>query len=42
MFLTYVTRVDEREVLILYFKHIDVFLLFSVFPVQLPLCGQSK
>ena len=28
MFLTYVIKVDEREVLRLYFKHICVLLLF--------------
>ena len=32
MFLTYVIKVDKREVLRLYFKHINVLLLFSVFP----------
>ena len=37
MFLTYVIKVDEREVLRLYFKHIHVLLLFLVFPGKLPL-----
>ena len=31
MFLTYVIKVDKREVLRLYFKHIHVLLLFLVF-----------
>ena len=42
MFLTYVIKVDKREVLRLYFKHIYVLLLFSVFQVKLPLCSQSE
>ena len=32
----------EREILRLYFKHIRVLLLFSVFPGKLSLCSQSK
>ena len=39
MFLKYVMKVDKKEVHILYFKHIDVLLLFLVFPGKLPLCG---
>ena len=31
MFLTYVTKVDDREVIRLYFKHIHVLLLVLVF-----------
>ena len=37
MVLTYVIRVDKREVLRLYFKHIHMLLLFLVFPGKLPL-----
>ena len=37
MFLTYVIKVDKREVLRLYFEHIHVLLLFLVFPGKLPL-----
>ena len=37
MFLTYVIKVDKREVLRLYFKHIHMLLLFLVFPGKLPL-----
>ena len=36
MFLTYVSKVDIREVLRLYFEHISVLLLFSVFLGKLP------
>ena len=36
MFLTYAIKVDKREVLRLYFKHIHVLLLFLVFPGKLP------
>ena len=36
MFLTYVIKIDKREVLRLYFEHIYVLLLFSVFPGKLP------
>ena len=42
MFLTYVIKVDTREVLRLYFKHIHVLLLFLVFPGKLPLCSESE
>ena len=42
MFLTYVIKVDKREVLRLYFKHIHVLLLFLVFPGKLPLYGESE
>ena len=42
MFLTYVIKVDKREVLRLYFKHIYVLSLFSVSPGKLPLCSQSE
>ena len=38
MFLTYVIKVDKREVLRLYFKHICVVLLFLDFLGKLPLC----
>ena len=41
-FLTYVIKVDKREVLRLYFKHIHVLLLFLVFPGKLPLCSESE
>ena len=34
MFLTYVIKVEKREVLSLYFKHIHVLLFFSVFFFQ--------
>ena len=37
MFLTYVIKVDKRDILRLYFKHIHVLLLFLVFPGKLPL-----
>ena len=36
MFLTYVIKVDKREVPRLYFEHIQVLLLFLVFPGKLP------
>ena len=42
MFLTHVIKVDTREVLRLYYKHIHVPLLFLVFPGKLPLCSQHK
>ena len=42
MFLTYVIKVDRREVVRLYFKHIHVLLLFLVFPGKLPLYGESE
>ena len=42
MFLAYVIRVDKREVLRLYFKHIYVLLLFSAFLGKLPLYGKSE
>ena len=42
MFLTYVIKVDKREVLRLYFKHIHVVLLFSVYPGKLPLYSQNE
>ena len=42
MFLTYVIKVDTREVPRLYYKHIHVLLLFLVFPGKLPLCSQSE
>ena len=41
MFLTYVIKVDKREVPRLYFKHICVVLLFLDFPGKLPLCPQK-
>ena len=41
-FLTYVIKVDEREVLRLYFKHIYMLLLFLVFPGKLFLCHKSE
>ena len=40
MFLTYVIKVDIRELVRLYFKHTHVLLLFLVFPEKLPLCSQ--
>ena len=40
MFLTYVIKVDKTSVLMLYFEHIDVLLLFLVFPVKLPLAAK--
>ena len=40
--LTYVIKIDKREVLRLYFKHIHVLLLFLVFPGKLPLYSQSE
>ena len=36
MFLTCAIKVDEREVLRLYFKHIDVLLLFLFFQENYP------
>ena len=42
MLLTYVIKVDTREVPRLYYKHIHVLLLFLVFPGKLPLCSQSE
>ena len=42
MFLRYVIKVDNREVLRLYVKHIHVLLLFLVFPGKLPLWGESE
>ena len=36
MFLTYVIKVDKREVFRLYFEHIHVLLLFLVFPGNYP------
>ena len=42
MFLRYVIKVDKREVLKVYFEHIYMLLLFSVFPGKLPLCDQSE
>ena len=42
MFLTFVIKVDKREVLRLYFKYIHVLLLFLVFPGKLPLFSQSE
>ena len=42
MFLAYVIKVDKREALRLYFKHIHVPLLFLVFPLKLPLWGESE
>ena len=42
MFLTYVIKVDTREVPRLYYKNIHVPLLFLVFPGKLPLCNQSE
>ena len=40
--LTYVIKVDKREVLRLYFKHNHVVLLFFVYPGRLPLFSQNK
>ena len=42
MFLTYIIKVDKREILMLSFKHIHVLLLFLVFPGKLPLWGESE
>ena len=42
MFVTDVIKVDKREVLRLYFEHIYVLLLSSVFPEKLPLFGNSE
>ena len=42
MFSKYVIKVDKREALRLYFENIQMFLLFLVFPVKLPLCDQSE
>ena len=42
MFLTFVIKVDKREVLRLHFKHIHVLLLVLVFPGKLPLWGESE
>ena len=42
MFLTYAVKVDKREVLRLYFKHIHMLLLFLVFLGKLPLYSQSE
>ena len=42
MFLTDVIKVDKREVLRLYFKHIYVLLLVSDFPGKLPLCSKKE
>ena len=42
MFLAYLIKVDKREVHRLYFEHIYVLLLFSVFPGKLPLCCKSE
>ena len=42
MFLTYVIKVDKREILMLSFKHIDVLLLFLVIPGKLPLWRESE
>ena len=42
MFLTYVIKVDKREVLRLYYKHICVVLLFSDFLGKLPLCHRRE
>ena len=42
MFLTYIMKVDKREVLRLYFMHIHVLLWFLAFPGKLPLCGESE
>ena len=42
MFMTNVIKVDKREVLRLYFKHIHVLLWVLVFPGKLPLCDESE
>ena len=42
MFLTYVIKVDKREVPRLNFEHNYVLLFFSVFPGKLPLCHKSE
>ena len=42
MFLTYVIKVDKREVLRLYFEHIYVLLLFLAFPGKLPLGRENE
>ena len=41
-FLTYVIKVDKREVLRLYFEHIYVLLLFLVYPGKLPSYSQGE
>ena len=42
MFLTCVIKVDKREVLRSYFKHICVVWLFLDFPEKLPLCRKGN
>ena len=42
MFLAYVIKVDKREVPRLYFEHIYVLLLSSVFPGKLPFCIKKE
>ena len=42
MFVTYVIKVDKREVLRLYFEHIYVLLVFLDFPGKLRLCRKSE
>ena len=42
MFLRYVIKGDKRELLWLFFEHIYMLLLCSVFPGKLPLCGQNE
>ena len=42
MFLTYVIKIDTREVPRLLNKHIHVLRLLLVFPGKLPLCSQSE
>ena len=42
MFLTYVIKVDKREVLRLYFKHICAVLFFLDFLGKLPLCRKRE
>ena len=37
-----VIKVDKRKILILYFKHICILLLLSVFPGKLLLCNKSE
>ena len=41
MFLTYIIKVDKREVLRLYFKHTRAFVVFS-FSRKITLCSQSE
>ena len=42
MFLTYVIKVDKREVFRLYIEHIHVLLSFLVYPGKLPSYSQGE